>query len=396
LKFTRNRYQEGSLRRVRRKSGAEMWEYRYRNHAEPGSPMRQMTLSVLEYPTASKARIRLQEEVLRINGPESFRAHVKPTLGVVIEKFKTEERFEEILKMPPGSEVSSDGMSYSTVAGYSSYLTKHIEPRWSSVFLTDIKPLQVSEWLKKLPLSPKTKGHVRALVHMLFERAMLWGLLDLQRNPIELIKLKGTSRRLGRPHIITPEKFQELIAILEEPYRTMVIVAICTGLRVSEVLALRWEHIDFSAGVILVQQGVVSGRIGKVKTEASQDEIPIDPAFARLLLARLEERDQRGLVFPSHVTGRSYHAGILQQKILRPKGEEIGISKLGWHTFRHTYRSLLDEAGAPIGVQQKLMRHSNVATTMNVYGNSTLRAKQDANSKVVKMLIHAQKDRDVA
>ena len=176
----------------------------------------------------------------------------------------------------------------------------------------------------------------------------------------------------------------------------MVIVAICTGLRVSEVLALRWEHIDFSAGVILVQQGVVSGRIGKVKTEASQDEIPIDPAFARLLLARLEERDQRGLVFPSHVTGRSYHAGILQQKILRPKGEEIGISKLGWHTFRHTYRSLLDEAGAPIGVQQKLMRHSNVATTMNVYGNPTLRAKQDANSKVVKMLIHAKIDKDVA
>ena len=119
-------------------------------------------------------RNRLQEEVLRISGPESFRAHVKPTLGVVIEKFKTEERFEEILKMPPGSEVSSDGMSYSTVAGYSSYLTKHIEPRWSSVFLTDIKPLQVSEWLKKLPLSPKTKGHVRALVHMLFDRAMLW------------------------------------------------------------------------------------------------------------------------------------------------------------------------------------------------------------------------------
>ena len=206
-----------------------------------------------------------------------------------------------------------------------------------------------------------------------------------------MIKLKGTSRRLKRPHIITPEKFQELIAILEEPYRTMAIVAICTGLRVSEVLALRWEHIDFSAGVILVQQGVVSGRIGKVKTEASQDEIPIDPAFAQTLAGQAGRSGPRGLVFPSHVTGRSYHAGILQQKILRPKGEEIGISKLGWHTFRHTYRSLLDEAGAPIGVQQKLMRHSNVATTMNVYGNSTLRAKQDANSKVVKMLIPARR-----
>jgi len=151
----------------------------------------------------------------------------------------------------------------------------------------------------------------------------------------------------------------------------------------------------FEDCVILVQQGVVSGRIGKLKTEASQDEIPLDPVFAQLLLTWRGERSS-GLVFPSHVTGRSYHAGILQQKILGPKGAEIGIPKLGWHTFRHTYRSLLDEAGAPIGVQQKLMRHSNVATTMNVYGNSTLRAKQDANSKVVRILINPERDKDVA
>jgi len=97
---------------------------------------------------------------------------------------------------------------------------------------------------------------------------------------------------------------------------------------------------------------------------------------------------------PSHRV--VYHAGILQQKILRRKGAEIGIPKLGWHTFRHTYRSLIDEAGAPIGVQQKLMRHSNAATTMNVYDNSTLRAKQDANSKVVKILINPERDKDVA
>src|SRR5580658_460950 len=57
-----------------------------------------------------------------------------------------------------------------------------------------------------------------------------------------------------------------------------------SGLRVSEVLALRWEHIDFEAGAMLVQQGVVNGRIGKVKTEASHDDVPIDPAFAEILL----------------------------------------------------------------------------------------------------------------
>jgi integrase len=230
---------------------------------------------------------------------------------------------------------------------------------------------------------------------LLFEKAMLWELIDLQRNAIELVKLKGTSRRTRRPQIIAPEKFQELLAVLREPYRTMSIVAMCTGLRVSEVLAMRWEHIDFKPGVMLVQQRVVNGRIGKVKTEASHDEIPLDSMFAQVLLTR--RGDQRsGLVLPSHVTGRCYHAGIIQRQILRPRGEDVDIPNLGWHTFRHTYRSLLDETGAPVGVQQKLMRHSNVATTMNAYGNSTLRAKQDANSKVVQMLINRRPGMRVA
>src|SRR5664279_2629186 len=112
---------------------------------------------------------------------------------------------------------------------------------------------------------------------------MLWGLMDVQRNPMGPLKLKGISKRLKKPQILTPEQFQELVSEVREPYRTVVIVAMCTGMRVSEVLAHRWEHIDFEAGAMLVQQGVVNGRIGKVKTEASRDEVPLDPAFADVL-----------------------------------------------------------------------------------------------------------------
>jgi integrase len=220
----------------------------------------------------------------------------------------------------------------------------------------------------------------------LFERAMLWGLIDVQRNPLELVKLKGTNKRLKKPQTVAPEKFQELVLRLREPYRTTVIVAMCTGMRVSEVLALRWEHIDFKVGAMLVQQGVVNGRIGRVKTEASNDYIPLDPEFAQILLNWKGDK-LNGLVFPSHITGGCYYAGVIQQQILKPAGEAIGLLDIGWHVFRHTYRSLVDETGAPVGVQQKLMRHSNVATTMNVYGNASLRAKQKANSKVVQMVI---------
>ena len=386
MKFTRNRYQKGSLRKVRRKSGAEVWEYRFRNHAEPGSPMRQITLSALEYPTETKALVRLQEDVLRINDSKAFKAHNKPTLGLVIDRFIKEERLEEIVTQPPGETSITDGFSWSTAASYRSNLKKHIRPKWGSTLLTDVRSLEISEWLKSLPLAPKTRGHVGALLHLLFERAMLWGLMDVQRNLMELVKLKGTSKRLKKPQILTPEKFQELVSMLHEPYRTMAIVAMCTGMRVSEVLALRWEHIDFEAGAMLVQQGAVNGRIGKVKTEASNDYIPLDPEFAQILRCWKGDRSS-GLVFPSHITGRCYHASVIQRQILKPAGEKVGLSGIGWHVFRHTYRSFLDETGAPIGVQQKLMRHSNVATTMNVYGNASLRAKQQANSKVVQMVI---------
>jgi integrase len=372
-----------------RKSGADVWEYRYRDHSEPGNPMRQMTLSTLEYPSKADAELRVQSLVMQINGAKKYRQQNVPTMGVVINRFMEDERIADILRQRPGMTTITDGISYSTAAGYRSYIKNHIEPKWARVPLSAVKALEITYWLNSLELSPKTRGQVRAVMHLLFEKAMLWELIDLQRNPVELVKLRGTSRRTRKPQILAPEKFQELLEILPKTHRMMAIVAMCTGLRVSEILALRWEHIDFKKGAMLVQQGVVNGRIGRVKTEASQDDVPLDPAFSAVLQDWKGTKTE-GLVFPSPMTGRPFYAGILQRNVLKPKGAEVGISGLGWHTFRHTYRSLLDETGATVGVQQKLMRHSNVSTTMNVYGNSTLRAKQQANSKVVQMVMRRE------
>ena len=63
------------------------------------------------------------------------------------------------------------------------------------------------------------------------------------------------------------------------------------------------------------------------------------------------------------------------------------LRDIGWHAMRHLYRSLLDDTGAPIGVQQKLMRHAQVATTMNTYGNAQMSSKRTANTKVVAMVL---------
>ena len=132
------------------------------------------------------------------------------------------------------------------------------------------------------------------------------------------------------------------------------------------------------------------------------------------------------LVFPSTATGRHFHSAPAQQDYIRPAGcclvacpkcgAGLGVwclqdgktpngrrlplhderwdaagkyGSVGWHTFRHTYRSWLDSTSAPIGVKQKLMGHAQVSTTMNVYGNALMTAKREANSKVVKMALRS-------
>ena len=60
---------------------------------------------------------------------------------------------------------------------------------------------------------------------------------------------------------------------------------------------------------------------------------------------------------------------------------------IGWHSLRHSYRAWLDETGAPLGVQQKLMRHANIATTMNIYGGAFMEAKRKANTSVVQRVL---------
>jgi integrase len=74
-------------------------------------------------------------------------------------------------------------------------------------------------------------------MHTIFQCAQRWELVD--RNPIKLVRVKGGSKRLKPPRIITPEEFQEFLALIREPFRTMVLVAGCLGLRVSEIVGLK-------------------------------------------------------------------------------------------------------------------------------------------------------------
>jgi integrase len=436
LKHRRQRYQRGSLRQVARANEEWAWEYRYKDPTTDRDTS--MYLSAEKFPTEIAVTRHLEAFVLKLNSENPTLAILEPTFNAILDRFIEEERLLEIKQQRPGDRCDAEGaLSYSTAVSYLSVI-KQVRVKWGTTHITRMKPVKVQEWLKNMDSAPKTKGHVKAIMHRLYEKAMLWEMVEWQRNPMELVEVKGISKRRKKPIVLTVEQFYQLLALIPQPYRTMVVVAQCTGLRAEEVLALEWQDIDFENLSMKVVRAVVHGRVKLVKTEYSEDELPLDPDFAAELLDWKLESEMRAkeerktqltgldLLFPSTATGRHFHTAPIQQDYIRPAGcclvacpkcgaaagvwcQQDGLtpngkrlplheerwaaagkySSVGWHTFRHTYRSWLDDTGAPVGVQQKLMRHAQVSTTMNIYGNALMGAKREANSKVVRMALRS-------
>jgi integrase len=240
-------------------------------------------------------------------------------------------------------------------------------------------------------LAPKTKGHLKALMHRLFECAMKWSMFPLSRNPMELVEVKNVTRRMRLPRVLTYDEFWLLLKHIPEPFRLMVLTAQCLGLRVSEVMALKWSDFDFTNLVLRVERGIVQGRVDEVKTEYSQDDLPLDADFAAVMLdwkLRCPSTFE-GWVFANANTQKPYWQDAVADRHIRPAAVKAGLgANIGWHTFRHTYRNWLDAGGANVSVQRELMRHASIQTTMNVYGRATMsEAKRQANSKVVQVAL---------
>ena len=382
MKKERQTYQQGCIERKKRQRGPDIWVLRYRENGM----LRSRTIGTIQqYRTRAEAQRSLAGVRAAINNCVEA-----TTFGQLCDRYLKEGLPER----------------HSTASALRSMIQYRMKPYWLLERVSDmaLNPMAVEQWIKGLhttprksgekprDLSPKSKAHTRAVFHRLFECAMRWRYLEVQRNPMSLIELHGSSRRTRKLILVTIDQYQHMLALLPHHCRIMVTLAMCLGLRVSEILGLRWEDVDLEKGSLHVRRSVVGRHAEATKTEASEDELPLHPALVKELREwREAETPVNGWLFGNLDTGKPYHADTMRQRHLNRAAAQIGSPKLGWHAFLHTYRARLAELGVPLEVQQKLMRHASIEMTTKYGRNSMLQVTRPANARLVEMVREKEK-----
>ena len=215
--------------------------------------------------------------------------------------------------------------------------------------------------------------------------------VPMQVNPMTLVTIKGASKRVREPRILTVEEYQALAQHLREPFKTLSLVCVCFGLRISEALALRWSDVNWLNGTLRVERGIVQQVVDDVKTAESKKTLTVAAELLEVLKAWKQVTQfsaPEDWIFASPVQiGRRPWSYTCVKDELQRAADAAKLGRVTSHCFRHTCRSWADSIGASVGVQQKLLRHSDIRTTMNIYGDAMTEDTKAAHGKVVEMAL---------
>ena len=214
--------QRGCMQRNSRKEGPDVWQFRWSETRLDGTRLyhKKIIGPVAQYPEEDAARRSVVGLVSELNTDGRPTNSTTMTVAQLCDHFEQHELAKE-----------NSWRSHATKKIYKAYLTRWIRPHWKKYQLAEVRTIQVESWLRGLPLATA-------------------------------------------PDILTSNEVQGLLANLRFRERTLVVLAVTTGLRRSEIFALKWKDVDFHAKQICVTRSIVQNVVGVCKTESSQKPVP--------------------------------------------------------------------------------------------------------------------------
>jgi len=356
--MARRRYQKGSLRKRGKRNPVwelQWWEDYIRDDGAIGRRRESLILGPASAMTKRQARKTADEKLCALNQGK-VSPHATLDLREFVERHLVPSFFPTLKP--------------STQNRYRITLNTHLLPAFGNQRLCDIRTLDIQNFvLRKMEngLGWESAQHFRNLMSRIFAMAKEWGYFS-ENNPANGVLLPE-KKPLREKHVLSPDQISRLLMTMPDPCRTMFLLGVLTGLRIGEILGLRWKDVRFDSGEIRVEQAWYRGSFGTPKTKASRRTIPLPDALrVPLMRIRGKQRDKNkdSLVFQTR-NGTPYSDTNLLHKQLKPAGRKLGMPWLSWHTLRRTHATLLQASGASLRDAQAQLGHTKMSTTLEIY-----------------------------
>jgi integrase len=255
-------------------------------------------------------------------------------------------------------------------------------PRWGKEIATEISSKEIKAWLRALEISDQTRSKYRTIMGAVYLFAQCDDVIPKGEKFRPTSYVKGFSPASEFESItFTPEETLAVLSHLKEPERTLLLLVAATGLRQSEVLALRWEDLNHGNNFIRVNKTYVHGKFQEgTKSKASRAKVPMQPLLGALLkdwqnttlyntptdliFASTKVRGKRprvgSMIVADHIRPALIKAGVVTKrngKLYSQDNEEI--TRVGFHTFRHSLGTFLSNQNQNLKLIQTVLRHSS-------------------------------------
>ncbi len=298
-----------------------------------------------------------------------------------------------------------NSVSSNTYTRYICLMKCHIIPAVGKINLQELKSVHIQRFYNDLfnsGMAYVTRKHVHAVFNQALKCAVNEGIIE-KNVALNTIKHKDTTPT-KEVEVFTPQEQLKIINSVDiSPIPVLVRLALGTGCRLGELLALSWDDIDFDQNIIHIRHGLTKGNqfsedgkdvigsiptIGTLKTQKSKRDIPIADSTAQML--RKYKLCQKSFIkdksiIPNYVFLTS-KGGFWKETCVRKKYqlflENIGVPYHKFHALRHTYATRLLENDVHPKVAQELLGHTNVSVTMDIYSHVLPEVKREAMDRI--------------
>ena len=297
----------------------------------------------------------------------------------------------------------------STLRRYRSLVACYLKPAFGSLLLTELTPENVqrfvAETLRKERCAPATANRALTILKGMLKQARQWQ--HIRENPAQDIRPARVEP--VEMDYLTPEEVRLLIEKADEPYRTLLLTAVLTGLRRAELLALQWGDIDWKAGVIHVRRSlwydsrkeqVQAGstnepcwRFLTPKSKSSRRTVVLTPKLREALeLHRISgPTSSHDLVFCSR-DGTPIHPRNIIERGFWPALTRAELRRIRFHDLRHTYTALMIAQGFHAKFIQRQLGHASIQTTLDRYGHLLPDAQRAAGERLDALVFGAEQE----